>query len=109
MLAWEPRGRWYDAPHAIIDVCEECRLAHCVDPFRNRPLSFDGANIAYFRLHGFGKPSMYNYDFSQDELEELRSMVSSLPASLRAVYVFFNNTFCYSNGKAFSQMIQAQA
>ncbi len=105
LLAWEPRGEWYDNPQAIIDVCEEQRLAHCVDPFRNRPLTFAGANVAYFRLHGFGKPSMYNYDFTADDLDELRSIVLALPASLKEVYIFFNNSACYKNGVTFARMM----
>jgi len=40
LLAWEPRGMWNENPQAIIDVCEDLRLAHCVDPLRNLPLTF---------------------------------------------------------------------
>jgi uncharacterized protein YecE (DUF72 family) len=105
LVAWEPRGTWYEHPEAIIDLCEEQGLAHCVDPFRNRPLTFAGANIAYFRLHGFGKPTMYNYDFSAGELDALQSIVQSLPRSLKDVYIFFNNAACYANGVAFATLV----
>ena len=65
--------------------------------------------IAYFRLHGFGNPSMYNYDFSRTELGELRSIVSLLPETLRAVYVYFNNVYCYTNGRDFAQLVKTPA
>lgn len=77
-LAWEPRGTWYDEPQAIVDVCEAGALVHCVDPLRNRPLTFTGT-LAYFRLHGFGKPSMYNYDFSAESCgRSVRCSIRSL-------------------------------
>ncbi|MCL4538144.1 MAG: DUF72 domain-containing protein, partial [Bacteroidetes bacterium] len=63
-IVWEPRGTWYDEPGAIESVCAENELVHCVDPFRNDSLTFGRNMIAYFRLHGFGKPTMYRYDFS---------------------------------------------
>ena len=59
LLAWEPRGMWNENRQAIIDVCED------------------------LRLHGFGNPSMYNYDFSAVELRDLHSMIASLPGSLQ--------------------------
>jgi uncharacterized protein YecE (DUF72 family) len=103
---WEPRGKWYDNPALIVETCEECKLVHCVDPFRNEPLVFGEEKIAYFRLHGFGKPSMYQYDFSEDELERLLSILEPLRRSLRHVYIFFNNVFCYRNGLEFGGLLQ---
>jgi len=105
IFVWEPRGQWYEDEGLIAEVCEENDLVHCVDPFRNEPSAFGRKRIAYFRLHGFGKPSMYNYDFSTRELEDLRSTINSLPRSLRAIYVFFNNANCYHNGLAFVGMV----
>lgn len=98
---WEPRGRWYDDPTLVAHVCEECRLVHCVDPLRNEPLAFGEEKIAYFRLHGFGRPSMYNYDFSEQELDRLASNLNSLPHSLHCIYIFFNNISCYRNALEF--------
>jgi uncharacterized protein YecE (DUF72 family) len=107
VLVWEPRGEWYNEESTIVEVCEECNLVHCVDPFRNQPLWFGKSSIAYFRLHGFGKPSMYNYDFSEQELRDLQSVITSLPKSLKVVYVFFNNASCYRNGLDFVAMMHA--
>jgi len=104
ILAWESRGKWLDNPHALAEVCEECDLIHCVDPFRNQALSFSKSNIAYCRLHGFGKPSMYRYNFSEGELRDLRSLVQSMSQARRAIYVFFNNEFCYQNAISFSKL-----
>lgn len=103
--AWEPRGKWYDDINLIEKVCWECNLVHCVDPMRNEPLAFGRTKTAYFRLHGFGKPSMYRYDFSEEELQQLQMKVVSLPAATKDVYTFFNNDACYRNGRMFQSMI----
>jgi uncharacterized protein YecE (DUF72 family) len=102
---WEPRGKWYDNPALIVETCEECKLVHCVDPFRNEPLVFGEEKIAYFRLHGFGKPSMYRYDFSEQELGRLATILNSLPPSLHHVYILFNNVFCYENATGFRKLL----
>jgi uncharacterized protein YecE (DUF72 family) len=102
---WEPRGKWYDNPALIVETCEECRLVHCVDPYRNEPLVFGEEKIAYFRLHGFGKPSMDRYDFSEQELSRLATILNSLPPSLHHVYILFNNVFCYENATGFRKLL----
>jgi len=107
ICVWEPRGMWYDNPGLLAEVCEECGLVHCVDPFRNEPLVFGPSKIAYFRLHGFGKTSMYNYDFSEEELQRLRSILHSLPQSVRRIYIMFNNVSCYENAMEFSALLRA--
>lgn len=100
-FVWEPRGTWYDDPSLIESVCRENDLVHCVDPFRNDPLVFGKERTAYFRLHGFGTPTMYNYNFSGEELRKLKQKIESLREAVRDVYVFFNNEACYRNGLDF--------
>ncbi len=100
-FVWEPRGTWYDDATLIEKVCEENDLVQCVDPLRNDPIVFGRNGTAYFRLHGFGRPSMYRYDFSDDELAGLAEKIRSLPEGVRNVYVFFNNEACYRNGLTF--------
>lgn len=103
VCVWEPRGRWYEDPGRIGEVCESCNLMHCVDPFRSEVLL--SQRIAYFRLHGFGKPSMYNYDFSNNELQRLRGIIRALPRTTTDAYVFFNNAACYRNAREFMHMM----
>ncbi len=107
ICVWEPRGRWYDTPPLIAEVCTDCGLVHCVDPLRNEPLAFGDEQIAYFRLHGFGRPSMYRYDFSEDELKRIATIIRALPRAVRKVYVFFNNVSCYGNALEFEGMCAA--
>lgn len=101
---WEPRGAWYDDPPLIERVCRENNLVHCVDPLRNDQLTFGKTRTAYFRLHGFGKPTMYDYNFSDDEIWRLREKIDSLDGNLEEAYVFFNNSACYRNGLTFQNM-----
>jgi uncharacterized protein YecE (DUF72 family) len=107
IFAWEPRGRWAESSQAVVDVCESSDLVHCVDPLRNQPLCFGHQQIAYFRLHGFGEPSMYRYSFSDGELKEVCSLVNSLSGSLSRIYVFFNNVTCYEDALRFSALVHA--
>lgn len=103
LLAWEPRANsWFQDPDIIKKVCKRFDLIHCVDPFRAEPQWFGKSKIAYFRLHGFGWPTMYFYDFSQKELKHLKQKIMAL--NVRHAYVMFNNSFCYENGMAFQKM-----
>ncbi len=102
---WEPRGEWYDDIALIKRVCLNCNLVHCVDPFRNDPLVFGEDKIAYLRLHGFGKPSMYRYNFSKEELLKLQRKIRLLSNELNDIYIFFNNDMCYHNGREFRSLI----
>lgn len=102
---WEPRGRWLERPDHLAKLCAELDLVHCVDPLRNEPLAFGKAHIAYFRLHGFGKPSMYRYDFSDEELRKVGTVIDALKKQVKDVYVFFNNSNCYSNALDFRREI----
>ncbi len=101
---WEPRGAWYDDPSTIEEICTENSLVHCVDPFRNEPLVFGETGTVYFRLHGFGKPSMYRYDFSDEELRQLRNRIDLFPPGVKDIFVFFNNETCYRNGRKFQEL-----
>lgn len=105
VFVWEPRGTWYDDPAVIEEVCRTCDLVHCVDPLRNEPLHAGKKKMIYFRLHGFGRPSMYRYDFSRDDLRRIKEQCDGLGGDVRDVYVFFNNVFCYENGLEFLEMV----
>lgn len=105
-LTWEPRGDWWDDPKLIKSICEEFNIITCVDPFRNEPLYFGRSKFAYFRLHGFGKPMMYNYKFSQKELKGLRRMIKEREAKAKIFYVLFNNMYMYEDALRFEKLIQ---
>jgi uncharacterized protein YecE (DUF72 family) len=106
-IAWEPRGRWWDSKEAIQRLCDRFKVVCCVDPFRNLPLPTAGMLLGYFRLHGFGKPSMYMYRFSKKELKELVEKCMSLSGSLDKVDVFFNNAFMYENALEFQYLVSS--
>lgn len=101
ILVWEPRGKWYDETSKIIDICKGFNLIHCVDPLRDEPLYFGSKKIAYFRLHGFGIPTMYNYTFSQEELKSVKEKIDGLKNRINTCYIFFNNATCYNDGMRF--------
>lgn len=91
IYAWEPRGKWNR--ETIREICEELQLIHCVDPFKEKHVY---GKPAYFRLHGKGD---YKYDYSLNELKELRDMCE------KDTYCLFNNTAMCKNAIEFKEMI----
>lgn len=90
-IAWEPRGDWGEHPELVGKLCRELDLIHCVDPLRQEPLHLGSQRIAYFRLHGFGKPSMYRYRYSEEELGRLKEKAEELEGEAEEIYFMFNN------------------
>ena len=107
-LAWEPRGKWWEVKEKIQGICRKFRLVCCVDPFQHEPIPTPGVQLAYFRLHGFGEPSMYQYRYSRSELNELLGTCLALSGSVDSTYVFFNNSFMYANACEFQSMLNVQ-
>jgi len=106
ILTWEPRGEWHKNPKLIKKVCKKYELVECVDPFRNDPLYFGKKKIAYFRLHGFGLISMYRYNFSRNELNQLKERIEGLKKKVKDFYVMFNNMTMYKNALEFSKILE---
>jgi uncharacterized protein YecE (DUF72 family) len=106
VLTWEPRGDWHRHPKLIKQVCRKFNLIECVDPFRNEPLYFGRKRIAYFRLHGFGMISMYSYNFSKRELEELNEKVKKIEKKVKEIWVMFNNSMMYKNALEFMKILE---
>lgn len=103
IIAWESRGEWRNRRQLVEDVCKRHELVDCVDPLRDEPLYLGRKRVAYFRLHGFGRP-MYNYRFSKKELLQVREKVMSINA--KRVYLLFNNFFMYEQAMMFRKMIK---
>jgi len=57
--------------------------------------------MAYFRLHGFGKPTMYNYRFSSEELRKVKAAAQKF----KDAYVLFNNVYMYEQALEFLNLI----
>ena len=102
ILTWEPRGKWWDSPSLVEEVCKKFELVNCVDPFRNDAVYFGKEKIAYFRLHGFGLLSMYHYNFSEKELKQLKNKINEL--KVKEAYIMFNNSSCYQNALEFVKL-----
>lgn len=103
LLAWEPRGTWLQHPERIKKICTDLDLIHVVDPLRAEPLGFGSKKVAYFRLHGFGKPSIYNYKYSEKELRQIAEKIESL--HVKEVFCMFNNIHMFEDAKRLKEMI----
>ena len=86
--------RWVDEwkKEIVKPLFKELDIVHVVDPLRQN--SFYG-KPHYYRLHGFGKPMMYNYTFSDEELRRVCTKVK------KGDYVMFNNYTMYEDAKRF--------
>ncbi|MEM2205148.1 MAG: DUF72 domain-containing protein [Candidatus Hadarchaeales archaeon] len=104
-IAWEPRGDWGKYPEEIRKLCRELDLIHCVDPFRQEPLHFS-RGMAYFRLHGLGKPSIYKYKFSDGELGELAKRARKMEREVKEVYFMFNNVYMLEDALRFLKLME---
>jgi uncharacterized protein YecE (DUF72 family) len=101
VLVWEVR--WQDSwtKEVVSSMFPEIKVNQCVDPLRQE--CFHAKDIAYYRLHGFGQPSMYSYTFSDSELQNLAGKIRM---EKRPVYVLFNNGSCYGDALRFAGMMK---
>jgi uncharacterized protein YecE (DUF72 family) len=90
---WEPRGQWRG--REIAELCDECRLVHCVDPFQAEPVT---AGLGYYRLHGVGG---YRHRFTDEELRRLADRVGEAGES----YVLFNNMSMAADARRFRELV----
>ncbi|MHA1874358.1 MAG: DUF72 domain-containing protein [Candidatus Heimdallarchaeaceae archaeon] len=99
ILVWEVRWEKDWIPEIVEELFSELGINQCVDPFRQD--CFFSKDIIYYRLHGLGKPSMYSYQFSDNELKQLLEKIRKR----KNCYVFFNNMSCYEDALKFNEML----
>ncbi len=92
ILVWEVRWAKQWTEPLVKELFAKLGINQCVDPLRQN--CFYHKDVLYYRLHGFGRPSMYNYSFSNDELTSLAKVIKK---AKKPVYVLFNNADCYRN------------
>lgn len=88
---WEPRGEWKG--EEIRELCEECSLVHCVDPFVSQP---QAGSIRYFRLHGM---SGYRYRYTDPDLKSLLEKLDS------RTYIMFNNVSMFEDAVRLNKLV----
>ncbi len=103
-IAWEPRGNWKENPDHIREMCEDLDLTHIVDIMRREPISTQ--DIVYTRLHGLNEKEYdYNYDYSEEEINELAKKLENLAKKHERVYCMFNNYEMYNNAFELMEML----
>ena len=104
VLAWEPRGDWYNNLPKLKEVLEDLQLVHVVDPLKRQPLRI--TPIMYFRLHGLGpKDVNYRYKYSDIDLEKLKTYILKLESTKEA-YVMFNNIYMFDDALRFKKLLE---
>ncbi len=99
-LAIELRANWQ--PDVVKDFCDQLQLVHCVDPFKEQPLT---EGLRYFRLHGAPPgQKMYRYRYSDEDLQKLKQIVQLQPES--ETYCMFNNMAMLDDALRFKKMFE---
>jgi uncharacterized protein YecE (DUF72 family) len=102
-IALEFRAPW--DRERLADLCREFDLIHCVDPFREAPVT---GPPYYLRLHGSppGK-RMYTYRFTAADLQWLDDRIRAWETA-GDVYCLFNNLSMWQDALAFRDLCRAQ-
>lgn len=104
-IAWEPRGDWPENPDRVKALCEDLGLVHVTDLMREEPLAT--TDVAYTRLHGLNEdPYDYDYDYGDEELDELAARLDGLAPGHERVYCLFNNYEMYANAQRLSTFLE---
>jgi uncharacterized protein YecE (DUF72 family) len=100
-IALELRAPWNT--ERLAALCQEFDLVHCVDPFREAPVT---GPPYYLRLHGSppGK-RMYAYRYTGKDLGWLRDRISGWTAE-GEVYCLFNNLSMWEDALAFRDLMK---
>jgi len=100
---YELRIKNKEAAELLKKVLKQNELIHVVDPLRNKSLYQGKKRILYFRLHGFGQPSMYMWQFTDNELKKVYDIIKKTPAD--KAYVMFNNARQYEDAMRFKKIL----
>jgi uncharacterized protein YecE (DUF72 family) len=101
ILVWEVRWQKDWDPEIVKNLFSELEVNQCVDPFRQD--CFFAKDLFYYRLHGLGKPSMYKYKFSDEELKELAKKIKGMK---KETYVLFNNFEMFDDALGFMKFLK---
>jgi len=107
LIAWEPRGDWWDNPEALYSVARQAGLLVAGDVLRGRLPPRD-QEILYARLHGLGGREVnYRYKYTDEDLERLASIVLGGPH--REAYILFNNVYAFDDAVRFKDLLMRAA
>jgi uncharacterized protein YecE (DUF72 family) len=100
-IALEIRAPWERGN--LTALCREFGLIHCVDPFREAPVT---GSPYYLRLHGSPPGNrMYTYRYTADDLRWLRERVVVWELE-GDVYCLFNNLSMWEDALAFRDLLE---
>jgi uncharacterized protein YecE (DUF72 family) len=100
-IALEIRAPWDRM--RLEDLCREFDLIHCVDPFREAPVT---GQPRYLRLHGSPPGNrMYSYKYTGENLQWLHDRIAAWEAE-GDVFCLFNNISMWEDARAFRDFPQ---
>jgi uncharacterized protein YecE (DUF72 family) len=101
IVAWEPRGDWWESPKLLAEVAEKAELVIAGDVLRGRTPPA-GQEMLYARLHGLGGREVnYKYKYTEDDLRRLAETVKGW----RKSYVMFNNVYAFDDAVRFKRIV----
>ena len=107
ILAWEPRGEWWDRPDLLEKIAKDYDVVISGDYLRGRVPPYHTRGTGYARLHGLGGREVnYKYKYTREDLERLRDILERLARDgVKTVYVMFNNVYSYSDALEFKRLL----
>jgi len=105
-LVWETRGPAWETPEArekLVEALKEVEVSHVVDPFKTSPVY--NVRVAYFRLHGLAE-RLYYYQYTNEELKQLKEKVEPFLKRKLEVYVLFNNLAMLEDAIRFKKYVE---
>ncbi len=105
LIAWEPRGNWWDNIEALYRTARSAGLLVAGDVLRGR-LPPQGQDVLYARLHGLGgKEVNYKYKYTDDDLDKLVDIV--LAGDWKEAYILFNNIYAFVDAARFKEKLDS--
>ncbi len=107
LLAWEPRGEWWEHPEILARLSSTYGVVIVGDYLRGRIPEYFPEGIGYTRLHGLGSGEVnYKYKYTDNDLLKLMNIIYKLNNTTQ--YVLFNNVYSYTDAARFKSLLQGR-
>jgi len=107
LLAWEPRGEWWEHPHILVRLSSTYGVVIVGDYLRGRVPEYFPEGVGYTRLHGLGGGEVnYRYKYTDEDLLKLKNIIFKINNNIQ--YVLFNNVYSYADAVRFKNLLQGR-
>lgn len=102
VLAWEPRGAWWDHGELLAQLSQDLELLIVGDPLTGKN-PYCSKSRCYYRLHGIGRgETNYSYKYTDNDLARLYERLEEYSSYVN--YVLFNNIHSFDDALRFKTL-----